>query len=244
MITAQIDTKALGRQIAAVARAFGEENEAAISRWGTATGRRLVIETQVFGDGKDAYEKQKKAILKDANRVIGVVKSAREAKLVNAGFTRNRKILKTPEQVNEWIENLRRGKKRRTVKIERKYKAVTTERVFNAAMKQRFRNIWKGKGGWIGAAIEISRFQKGPGRIVIGKNFAARAHKWKKGGDSRMRRSRWNPEGTMNNRYQHVSHDYVLNRNKIQKAVNDGGKNTLKYYEKRMEARLRKINKP
>lgn len=241
MIGATIDTRSLGKQIANAARAFGEENEAAIARWGVSTARRLVIETQAFGDGKEAFDKQKKAILKDAQRVIGVVKDASETRLVNKGFTRKRKILRSAKAVNDFIDNLRRGKRKKPPKIDKKYKAVTSQRHFDSAMNARFRRIWKGKGGWIGAGMEIARYQRGKGRITIGKNFAGRAHKWKKGGNSKMRKSRWEPEGKLNNTYPHVAIDYVLNRSGMQKAVNDGGKNTLEWYNRTMAARLRKL---
>jgi len=240
MISADFDLKKLAADIARVSNDFGEMNQTGIARWGVSACRRLTIETQVWGDGEKAKEKQKLAMLADANRVVAIASNAKEAKLFNSGVNGKRKVLKTPAEVNAWIESRRKGSKKRTFKILGKNKAITTRRTFDSAMGQRFKRIWKGKGGWIGAGQGIAKFQKAGSRLNIGKNFAGAAHKWKAGGRASMRKSTWDPAGTIENLYEHVATSYVLSKGALDKAIKDGGENTVKWYEKAMQGRLNK----
>jgi len=252
MISSSIDTKELSRQLGKLSADFGDTNEAAIARWGVATCRRLIVASQSWGDGKDAKKKQEDAILKDANRAVYSI--SRNNKLVRkikqrsvtglviggelALFTPARN-LGTPEEVNAFIE-ANRNKRGRVRLLNSQSKGIAAATAFNAAIKIRKKRAGVAKGGWIGAGISIGKKQRKGSRITIGKNVAGYAHKFKSGGTSRISRSVWLPQGDITNNVPYVSSEHVLKSSDSKKAINDGGKMTIKWYEKAMQSRLKK----
>jgi len=250
MISGKVDIRAIERELMKMAGEFGETNEAAIARWGVSTCRRLIGSTQVKGDGTKPKQIQQATILKDANRVIFAVSKPSVVKLLESGkmrglvidgvlvkFTRHQ-LLNSPDAVYQWIEKHRDKRTGKTPRMKRELKGVATERNIQSATRKRWKDIGKAKGGWIGAGMQIARFQKGGSRITIGKNVSSYAHKWKAGGNSRMVKSQWNPAGFLTNTFGHVSFDRVLKKSDIVKAMIDGGKNTITWYEKTMQGRL------
>jgi len=252
MISSQINERELARQINRLAADFGENNEAAIARWGVATCRRLIIANQSWGDGKDAKKKQENAILKDANRAVysisrnnSIVRKIKQRSLTGlvingeqATFTPDRNLT-TPEEVNAFIQS-QRNTKGRVKRLNSQSKGIAPATVFNAAVKIRQKRAGVAKGGWIGAGIEIGKKQRTGSRITIGKNVAGYAHKYKSGGNATMRRSVWQPEGAVINNVPYVSTEHVLKASDSQKAINDGGRLTIKWYERAMESRMRR----
>lgn len=252
MISANIDLRQLEKSIQKAGKDFGDTNEAAIARWGVATCRRLIGSTQVQGDGTEPKKIQQQTILKDANRVIFAVSKPKVVRMLETGKMRGliidgvlikfqrHQLLMSPEAVYAWIEKNRDKKTGKTKRMKRQLKGVATERNIQSACRKRNKDIGKAKGGWIGAGQEIGKFQKGGSRITIGKNVSSYAHKWKTGGRARMKRSQWTPEGAIINTFSHVGFQRVLRNADIDKAIRDGGKNTITWYEKAMEAKLKK----
>jgi hypothetical protein len=213
MISADVDMKELTNSLAWAAAQFGECNETGIARWGVATDRMLIKETQVWGDNTKAKKTHEEAMNRDAKRVAIVVKNPNLTKRVMAksltGLSIKKKQWKfspqqnltTPKGLNDWIDLNRSKKSGRPPKagLKEGVMCITTEKVLKSSMRERFKRIGKAKGGWIGAGQAIGAHQKTGSRITIGKNVAGYAHKWKSGGSASMKRDVWSPEGTMIN---------------------------------------------
>lgn len=254
MITSQIDMKELERDLVKTAALFGEANETGIARWGVAIGRRVIKETQVWGDGKAAKTKHEDAMTRDVKRVAIVLQDPKLTRLVDRKklggltvkgekFTFNpRQNITTAKGLNDWIDLNRSKKSGRPPKqgLKNGTICVTTGKVVMQAMRERFKRIGKAKGGWIGAGQGIGVFQKIGSRLTIGKNVASYAHKFKSSGRASMKKDQWNPEGTMINSVPYSSDPHVLKHDQLQKAIIDGGKNTITWYEKSMQGRLNK----
>lgn len=252
MISAHVDMKELTDSLTWAAAQFGECNEAGIARWGVATCRRIIKETQVWGDGKEAKATHENAMIRDVKRVAVVVQDPKLARRVTrknlTGLSiRGEQWKFTPQQnlttakgLNDWIDLHRSKKSGRPPKsgLKNGRKAVTTGKVVISAMNQRFKRIGKAKGGWIGAGQAIGAHQKKGSRITIGKNVAGYAHKWKSGGSSSMKRDVWSPEGTMVNHVKHADDPHVLRPGQAEKAVADAARNTITWYEKTLQGRL------
>jgi len=252
MITTNIDTKGLQRQIMSMAKDFGESNEAAICRWGVATCRSLVKGTQAWGDDKDAKTKQEDAIKKDANRAVysvskaayvnGVARGKLSGLVINGQlvtFTPDR-ILKTPEEVNAFIDRKQTSKRNRVPTMKRNEKGITSSAAMTKALRIRYKNSGKAKGAWIGAGLAIGAKQRKGSRLTIGKNVAGYAHKFKSGGSAQLIASQWNPIGKITNNISYVSTDYVLKKSDAIDAINTGGRMTVKWYESAMAAKLKR----
>lgn len=254
MISGGINLRELERSIQRAGAAFRDPNETAIARWGVSTCRRLSGSTQAKGDTTKSKKIQEGAVQKDANNAVWIVDKAVHIRaikngkmkglVINGKLIRFRpdQVLATPIQVFLFIEKHRDKKTGRIGKrkIPAQDRGITTRQNFKAAHRLRNRAIGKAKGGWIGAGIGIGKFQKVGSRITIGKNVSSYAHKFRSGGSSGMKKSQWNPEGSITNNFEHVSFARVLAKSDIEKALIDGGKNTLQWYEKTMEARLRR----
>ena len=252
MISAEVDMKELARTTGWMAAQFGECNEVGIARWGVATARRMVKETQVWGDTAKAKQTHENAMVKDAKRVAIVVQDPKLARRVMRKNLTGLSIkgekwrfspqqnLTTPKSLNDWIDLHRSKKSGRPPKsgLKNGKMAITTGKVVMSAMRQRFKRIGKAKGGWIGAGQGIGSYQKKGSRITIGKNVAGYAHKFKSGGKALMHRDMWSPEGTMINNVKWASDPHVLRPGQAEKAVADAARNTLVWYEKTLNGRL------
>ena len=253
MISSSTDTKELGKSLARMSADFGESNEAAIARWGVATCRRLIVTTQAWGDGKEARKRQEGAIMKDANRAVYSI--SRNRKLVRKIKQRSvtglvidgelalfspRRNLTTVQEVNDFIDINRTTRKGRVARLNSQSKGIAPATVFNAAVKIRKKRAGVAKGGWIGAGISIGKKQRKGSRITIGKNVAGYAHKFKSTGASRISRSVWLPKGKITNYIPYVSSEHVLKSSDAKKAINDGGKMTIKWYEKAIASKMKR----
>jgi hypothetical protein len=252
MISADVDMKELASSLGWVAAQFGECNETGIARWGVATDRMLVKETQVWGDGKQAKTTHENAMIRDAKRVAIVIQDPKLTRRVmkkslTGFFAKGKKWTFTPQQnlttakgLNDWIDLNRSKKSGRPPKagLKNGVMCITTGKVVMSAMRDRFKRIGKAKGGWIGAGQAIGAHQKTGSRITIGKNVAGYAHKWKSGGTASMKRDTWSPEGTMVNHVKHSADPHVLRPGQMDKAVKDAGRNTITWYEKTLNGRL------
>jgi hypothetical protein len=255
VISPQIDTKGLERQLVSMAKDFGESNESAVCRWGVATCRDLVKRTQAWGDDTKAKQKQQDAIRKDANRAVysvtkttyvnGVASGKLSGLVINGElitFTPDR-VLKNAQEVVDFIDLNRTNRKNRVPTMKRNMKAIASAGNVNKAVAIKLRNAGKAKGGWIGAGQTIASKQRKGARITIGKNVAGYAHKFKGGGTAQLTRSEWNPIGKITNNIPYVSTDYVLKKSDAIDAINQGGRMTIKWYQSAMAARLKRKRK-
>lgn len=257
MITADVDLKELANSLAWASAQFGECNETGIARWGVATDRRLIKETQVWGDGKQAKTTHENAMIRDVKRVAIIVQDPKLVRRVMkkslTGLSANGKQWNfTPQQnlttargLNDWIDLHRSKKSGRPPKAGLKpgVMCITTGKVAIASMRERFKRIGKAKGGWVGAGQAIGAHQKTGSRITIGKNVAGYAHKWKSGGSASMKRDVWSPEGTMINHVKHSNDPHVLKPGEVEKAIADAARNTIKWYKKALNGRLNRKRK-
>lgn len=243
--------KELERSLLKTAATFGEANETGIARWGVAVCRRLVTVTQAWGDGKDAKKKQENAMMKDANRAVFAVSKPNVVRMLQTGkmsgliingefvkFDRHQ-LLRDAQAINDWIDLHRTDRKGRVPRLKPSLKGVCAESHLKAAMRIRYKRAGKAKGGWVGAGQEIARFQKKGSRITIGKNHASYSHKWKGGGRAVMRKDVWSPEGELINAYKHASNEHVLKKSDMDKAIADAARNTITWYEKALNGRLK-----
>jgi len=255
MLRASIDTLGIARQLKKIAGDFGDTNEAAIARWGVSVCRDLTKRTQAWGDDAKAKQKQIDAIRKDANRAVysvtkqtyvNGVQSGKLSGLVVNGelvtFTPDR-ILKTPQEVVDFIDLNRTNRKNRVPTMKRNMKAIASAPNVNKAVTIKAKRAGKAKGGWIGAGKTIGAKQRKGSRITIGKGVAGYAHKFSSGGTAQLIRSTWNPIGKLINNVPYVGTDYVLKKSDAQDAINQGGRMTIKWYESAMAAKLKRKNK-
>jgi hypothetical protein len=251
MIKGEVDLYELERSLKKTADAFGDSNQTAIARWGVATCRRLVKETQAWGDNSKAKKKQENAILKDANRAIYAVSKPIVVKHLQSGkmsglvingeliIFRPNQLLKTAQDVNDWIDMHRTSRKGRVPNMNNNLKGIAAESTLRAALRERNKRAGKAKGAWIGAAQDIAKGQKEGSRITIGKNVASYAHKFSGGGSARITKSSWSPVGILTNNVPYVSNPHVLKKSAMQEALQDGAEKTLKWYKKAMNAKLK-----
>ena len=255
MIQANIDTKAIERQIMSIAKDFGDSNESAICRWGVSVCRDLVKRTQAWGDGTEAKKKQESAIRKDANRAVysvtkqtyvnGVASGKLSGLVINGElirFTPDR-ILKNAQEVVDFIDLNRTNRKNRVPTMKRNMKAIASAANVNKAVAIKTKRAGAAKGAWVGAGLAIGAKQRKGSRITIGKNVAGYAHKFKSGGTAQLKRSQWNPIGKITNNIPYVSTDYVLKKSDAIDAINTGGRMTLKWYESAIAAKLKRKTK-
>jgi hypothetical protein len=157
-------------------------------------------------------------------------------------FTPDR-ILKTPQEVLDFIDLNRTSRRNRVPTMKRNMKAIASAPNVNKAVAIKTKRAGVAKGGWIGAGQSIAAKQRKGSRISIGKNVAAYAHKFKGGGTAQLIRSEWNPVGKITNNIPYVSTDYVLNKSDATDAINNGGKMTVDWYESAMAAKLKRKTK-
>ena len=197
-----MDMQKLARSLKGAAKAFGDSTSQALVRWSVRTCAELAVETQVYGKTK-TRGKQEGAILWDAVNVIMV---RPDGERISRG-----RMLSSADEINEWIEINRTRRRGRTAKLPRPEKKETHQKIFDAAMRARYKRAGMAKGGWIGAGQQIARRQKGQARINIGKNWLGYAHKHSKFGTARMRLNPFNPVSFLTNSAKHITSRHVLN---------------------------------
>lgn len=234
MLTAKIDERKLQSDLRKVAKAFGESGNQGVARWSIQVCREMARQTKVWGTDKGkSLGKQVGAIRKDAKNVVMIVSGLN---LPNAG----RRVITSASALNDWIDANRTRRGSRTAKLPEEEKKICTSDVFEAAMRIRVAKAGMAKGAWIGAGMDIAMRQTGTGKINIGKNYISWAHRHKTHGRGTVQKSTWSPSATMANNLRYASDKSVLSDARIKRAVLWGLKNTIKWYEKATEAKLKK----
>ena len=154
-------------------------------------------------------------------------------------FTPDR-ILKTPQEVADFIDLNRTNRQGRVPTMKRNMKGIASRPSFDGAIRIKAKKAGQAKGGWVGAGKAIGTKQRKGSRITIGKDVAGYAHKFQTGGTATLQRDVWNPIGKIINNVSYVSTDYVLKKSDAADAINTGGRMTIKWYESAMAAKLKR----
>lgn len=234
MISARIDRQQLERSLRRAARGFGESSAQAVTRWGVQVGRELAFSTQAYGKrkggkpkssykpGEKIEDKQINSLMAGAMNVLLIVP--------RVGAT-NRRGLHSSGAVNNWIES-NRGRRGRTGKLPLDQRRVCTQAVFDAAFKQRIALAGIAKGGFLGAAMDIAKHQRGQDRISIGKNYLGYAQKHSGRGSAVPARNGFSPVAKLVNSSAHSASSWVLSKAKSSAAISKALGNTIKWYKK------------
>jgi len=226
MISGQFDRPKLEKSLKKFARKFGDNNAQAIARWGVQVCRELAFETQPYGKAK-TKQTQQGAIIKDAYNVILIKEKLGKS---------DKKALRSPDEVNGWIESNRTRRNRRTAKLPISERRVCTKTVFQKAMKIRLAKAGMAKGAWIGTGQEISSYQTGGEKITIGKTFLSWTQKHTSMGAATRPMPGFFSSTRLSNKSAHSSSSYVLSEAKSKKAIDWGLKKTVKWYQKTLKA--------
>lgn len=244
----EIDMRKLESDLRKFGKQFGDASAQAVTRWGVSVCRELAKNTQPFGTGAKSKRTQEGAITADAYNVLLVVDTARSAgrtmKCTSQGktfYVQSGKYLSSPKEVNDWISINRTRRRRRTAKLSIEDKKTCTKRTLAAALKLRKAKAGEAKGGWLVAGQKIARSQSGAQQIQIGARYIAYAQKAAGGkGNAIAPKSGWNPTATLNNLVKHSSDTDVLRKGSIDRSIQWGLKNTLKWYRMAMRPKKQK----
>ncbi len=232
MFTAKIDRPKLEASLKRAAMAFGETSQQSVIRWGVSVCRDLAKQTQAWGDNAKARKTQEGAMIADAYNVILIV---------DVMGAKNKRALRSPEEVGDWIELNRTRRRARTAHLNFADKKVTTRAIFDRAMKIRFKRVGMAKGGWLGAGMTLARAQSGQDRINIGKNFLSYAQKHASLGSAKPATVGFSPVAELLNRSAHSASQYVLSDKAKKQAIEWGLKKTLTWYRKATKQALDKV---
>ena len=229
-----------------LARTYGETQEQAIMRWGVQAGRDLAKYTQVFGNKPKVH---KKAMFHDANNVIFIYEG--RSKKTKLGYQVEKKgkkfyvpstrFLSNESEVLEWIEQNRKGKNNRTKRLPIDRCKVCSRSLLRRAINQKYKQTaGSAKDGWLDAADEIAKRQKGRNPARIGASFMRFARKKKRQGTAKTRKGLARSTGELTNRLPYVRSRYVLKNSHKRRAIRDSMRNTLKWYRAAIRAENRK----
>jgi hypothetical protein len=255
VLTAKIDRPKLEASLKRAAKAFGETSAQSVVRWGVSVCRDLAVQTQAFGSnrfgGKGKKSRPSQSGSGNNHVDTSFAKGLQEGAIVSDAFNvimivpavgpKNKKGLRTPGEVNDWIEMNRTRRRARTAKLAIEDRKVCTEAVFKAAMKIRFKNAGMAKGGWLGAGMVIARMQSGTERINIGKNFLSYAQKHSNYGTAKPPMNGYSPTAEMFNRVRHSGARTVLSDKAKNAAIEWGLRKTLTWYKKATKQALDKV---
>lgn len=240
MIHAQIDRGELESSLRRFSKAFGDNNAQAVCRWGVQTCRELALETQsIANKAKNEKPKQKQegAIISDARNVLlvcdEVTSTGKGYKITNQGKSYRAsasQVFMEVQAANEWIEQHRTRKRRRTAKLPVHERKIVSAQLFKKIIKARMVNAGMAKGGWLGAGKDLASFQKGSERITIGKNYLSYTQKHSKFGRASNPRPGWSPSTSIQNTVRHTASTDVVKTTAFDKAAKWGLRKTVKWY--------------
>jgi len=220
MIKGQMDRAKLQASLRKFGKRFGDSSSQMIARWGVRTAVELAYETQAYGK-RDAKKKQIAAMSKDANQIVFAVTSK---------IRRKDRELKSPDDVVNWIESHRKGKKKRTEKLAPKDRRMVRKSTFDKAIRKRASAAGMAKGGWLGAAMDMAARQKGQSKISVGKNVLSYAQKHAKFGKSGLRKTEFSPAGTITDSVRHSGLPYVLRSGAFRSVSGFALQKTVRWY--------------
>ena len=248
LLKVEFNDAQMARKLKKLAKAYGDNQEQAVKRWGVQTCRDLAKYTQIFVS-KPKFHKD--TLFKEALKVIyaheGSSKSSKTGRSVTFTMQGKRRsastgdYLRSVPDVLSWIEQNRTGKHRRTVKLppsRRKYCGITRLR---KAINQKYkRTAGMAKDGWLDAGEQISKGQKGSSPNKIGASLMKFARKPAKLGYAREGSRMMKSFGELTNKLPYSSSKHVLSTANKKLAVRDGMNNTLKWYKRAIKAENKK----
>ena len=241
MIKAEFDMQKLESSLKKASKAFGDTTTQAVARWSVQTGRELAAETQAWGKGKAAKDKQWFAIEADARHIIWPVSITGTTKGGNARFVHDGKtmvwpasrVLKSEDEMQDWIEMHRTRRRSRTSKLPFSELAVCDLKIFQKALKARQKKAGMAKGAWLGAANKAATFQRGAQRINIGKNFISYAQKHSRHGTAKLRGGTgFRPLCELQNNLSYSKSPNVVSKTAISNSLGWGLRKTITWYRK------------
>lgn len=235
MLKVDVDMAQLARSLKSASKKLGDTNKNMVARWGVATARELALQTQPWGNG-GTRKKQVGAIESGMRAVVQPV-DARTWKSAAKGG--RRKVLDSPEAINDWVERHRGGGKGHA-RLSGDQKALCKKSDFNKALRARKVRAGMAKGAWLGAGAEIAKRQRGASRLTIGKNFLGWTRKHDHRGKADRRGVPFRPSVILRNEARHTSSSYVVKRGHMKKAVYWGGRKTLTWYRRAAKEALDK----
>lgn len=252
---AELDMKKLQRDLEKFSKQFGDSSAQAVTRWGVQVARELAKDTYARGrkkgergaeeKGVSAQRQQLDAIRKDALNVLLVVDSLRSTgrsfRATNQGKSypvQASKIITDERAVMTWVDQHRKGRRRRTRKLPVEEKRVITKATMTKYMRLKKDRIGIAKGAWVNAGMQLVRAQTGAGRVTISPSYLAYARKAARGaGSAQAAKSGFNPTAELNNPVSYSSDSEILPSRDLNGAVAWGLKKTLTWYRMAMRPR-------
>lgn len=226
---AKFDMAELQSSLARFSKRHGDGCRQAVIRWSIAVCNEMAFRTQIYGK-RGVKKKQTLAIWRDVWNVIYKIDRIPRN-------TRSDKYLKTPDEVLQWMDD-NRGRGRRTRKLAERDRKAATITTIRKAIRAKLARIGMAKGGWIGAGLEIAEAQRGGKAIRVGAGMAFAKKHARFGSAQKPKRTK--PTAKMSNRVRHVASNYVLKKSASKKAIQEGLRKTVKYYQYAVRAMERK----
>tara|TARA_R110001599_G_scaffold337049_2_gene555185 strand:- start:251 stop:1072 length:822 start_codon:yes stop_codon:yes gene_type:complete len=261
----EFDEAAMIKKLKKLSKVYGEGQRQGVKRWGVQTCRELAQYTQVYvkkgkGESKKARDTQKRAMLRDGLRLfivhengdykrspniptLGVVTiKGKQFAIDSKRYIRDAGGVDRIIQQNRLTKPTSSGKHLVFVKwLRGKDKYVCSRRVMDQAINQRYRRLaGMAKDGWIDAGNDIGKGQKGKGQMKIAASFLKTIRKSRVSGYATESKKLFKSSAFIINNLPYVSTAHVLSNSNKKKALKDGIKNTLKWYEQTIRAENKK----
>jgi len=238
MIKMDVDMKTLTAKLEKASKKLGESNKNAVARWGVQICRELSVSTQVYGK-TGTKKKQDAAITAGVNNVVVSLTGVRQRPKTVSGLLNGKRVswprarfTSDADTLSRWIDSQRKGKAKHTRKGLRMHqKMAAPQSVVNKVIRERKKRNGIAKGAWLGAGMEIARYQTGADRINIGKNWLGYSQKHSPMGKAIRTSSMINPIARLTNTSEHSRTPYVLRHSEKLKAIRFGLTKTIKWYQ-------------
>jgi hypothetical protein len=228
-ITLKVDTRQLEKTARKAAKAFGENSHDATARLGLQAARGLSGSTEAFGKSwKKTQAVQRGAIVADLGKVFrqvpagkGVIDDVGEAEKLyekrRVGYDARPKVWKT--------------------------KTSITPGAFTGLMMLKFRRAGMAKSAWIGSARHLERKQGKGFQIRFGKAYTPYLKRWESMGSGTKPKRVFSTSLILRNSVAHVAKKRVLKPGRIKTELEWAQRKTIKWYEKALEAKLKKLER-
>ena len=241
----------LERDLQKFSKQFGDNSSQAVTRWGVAVAKELAKDTYARGKKKQRgsvekgvtpLKQQEGAMIKDGLNVLLVVDRATPTrsgyKVENQGktyYVQRKQYINDSSEINTWIDQNRKGRRKRTRKLAVQDKRVCTKANFNKAMRDRKKRAGIAKGAWINAGNDLTLSQKGAERELISPSFLGYA-KTAAGsrGSGKPASPGFKPTATLSNPVPYSSDGQILSKSDADNAIKWALKKTLKWYQMAM----------
>ena len=257
MLQADFNNRSLERKLLKLGKAYGEGKKQSVKRWGVMLCKQLAEQSAIPKASKKDKAKNYKNLLQVDFRKTVVVYSkkigkAKKGESVKLSYDKNntvkwvpqRNFITSPDELLKWVDQHRGGRNKQVnVFLGDKRKAVLKS-TFNKALRFRYKeSSGRVKDGWLDAGDSVGLLQKGPNRVLIGKNVYKFLRKPEKLGRAREFGSTFKPAAFLTNKNQYAFKSNVLSRGKINMAINLSLSFTIKWYKNTIRAENKKVKK-